>query len=64
MGHRAIIAMIFANAAVLEDMAVSGACADLIVAEGEPLAVIPVLDGQSEHLSVITKAGVLGKRFD
>jgi hypothetical protein len=38
--------------------------ADLIVAEGEPLAVIPVLDGQSEHLSVITKAGVLGKRFD
>lgn len=31
---------------------------------GEPFADIPLLDGQSEHLSVITKAGVLGKRFD
>ena len=56
--------MIFANAAVLDDLAVSGACADLIAVEGERFADIPLLDGQSEHLSVITKAGVLGKRFD
>jgi imidazolonepropionase-like amidohydrolase len=49
---------------LLDDQAVSGACADLIAVEGGPFADIPLLDGQSEHLSVITKAGVLGKRFD
>ena len=56
--------MIFANAAVLNDQAVSGACANHIAVEGEPFADIPLLDGPSEHLPVITKAGVLGKRFD
>jgi hypothetical protein len=59
-----MIAIIFANATVLDDLAVSGACADLIAVEGERFADIPLLDDQSEHLSVITKAGVLGKRFD
>ena len=39
-----------------------GACADLIVVDGDPLADIALLDGQGEHLSVIMKDGVLYKR--
>ncbi len=41
-----------------------GACADLIVVDGDPLADISLLDGQGEHLSVIMKDGVLYKRID
>jgi imidazolonepropionase-like amidohydrolase len=41
-----------------------GACADLIVVDGDPLADISLLDGQGEHLSVIMKDGVLHKRID
>ena len=39
-----------------------GACADLIVVDGDPLADISLLDGQGEHISVIMKDGVLHKR--
>jgi len=38
-----------------------GACADLIVVDGDPLRDISVLDGQGEHLTVIMKDGVLHK---
>ena len=40
-----------------------GACADLIVVDGNPLADIALLDGQGEHLPAIMKDGVLHKRF-
>jgi imidazolonepropionase-like amidohydrolase len=40
-----------------------GACADLIVVDGDPLADISLLDGQGEHLSVIMKNGVLHKHL-
>jgi imidazolonepropionase-like amidohydrolase len=39
-----------------------GACADLIVVDGDPLADISLLDGQGEHLDVIMKDGVFHKR--
>jgi imidazolonepropionase-like amidohydrolase len=38
-----------------------GACADLIVVDGDPLRDISLLDGQGEHLTVIMKDGVLHK---
>jgi imidazolonepropionase-like amidohydrolase len=39
-----------------------GACADLIVLDGDPLADISLLDGQGEHLTHIMKDGVFYKR--
>jgi imidazolonepropionase-like amidohydrolase len=39
-----------------------GACADLIVVDGNPLADISLLDGQGEHLTHIMKQGVFYKR--
>jgi imidazolonepropionase-like amidohydrolase len=39
----------------------SGARADLIVVDGDPLRDISLLDGQGEHLTVIMKDGVLHK---
>lgn len=41
-----------------------GACADLIVVDGNPLADISLLDGQGEHLTHIMKQGVFYKRTD
>jgi imidazolonepropionase-like amidohydrolase len=40
-----------------------GACADLIVVDGDPLADISLLDGQGEHLLVIMKDGIFHKRL-
>ncbi len=37
----------------------SGARADLIAVDGDPLADISLLDGQGEHLTHVMKAGVL-----
>jgi imidazolonepropionase-like amidohydrolase len=39
-----------------------GACADLIVVDGDPLADISLLDGQGERLTHIMKDGVFHKR--
>jgi len=41
----------------------AGACADLIVVDGDPLVDISLLDGQGQHLSVIMKDGVLHKHL-
>jgi imidazolonepropionase-like amidohydrolase len=41
----------------------AGACADLIVVDGDPLADISLLEGQGQHLSVIMKDGVLYKHL-
>ena len=40
-----------------------GACADLIVVDGDPLADISLLEGQGQHLSVIMKDGLLHKHL-
>ena len=40
----------------------SGARADLIAVDGDPLADISLLDGQGEHLSHIMKDGIFYKR--
>jgi imidazolonepropionase-like amidohydrolase len=42
----------------------TGARADLIAVDGDPLADISLLDGQGEHLTVIMKDGVLHKSMD
>jgi imidazolonepropionase-like amidohydrolase len=41
---------------------VSGARADLIAVDGNPLADISLLDGQGEHITHIMKDGVFYKR--
>jgi imidazolonepropionase-like amidohydrolase len=41
----------------------AGACADLIVVDGDPLADISLLEGQGQHLSVIMKDGLLHKHL-
>jgi imidazolonepropionase-like amidohydrolase len=39
-----------------------GACADLIVIDGDPLSDMSLLDGQGQHLTHIMKDGVFYKR--
>jgi imidazolonepropionase-like amidohydrolase len=39
-----------------------GACADLIVIDGDPLSDMSLLDGQGQHLTHIVKDGVFYKR--